>query len=274
MNCTGTPSHAMADGAKHCAECGKPPAAEMVKCGACSTEMIKSAKFCVQCGEAQGDATKEFEGALSALNEFQKSLAARAAGLATLPTVAEAAADQKRVDEILKSAAAKDEKGEPAGYDALVLVPELLKDNAELRRTALTLGEMVKSYMGHLATSDQKHAEATAVLMTAHHAQGHFLKAFISRFEEWANASRGRVGDRVLKGFTMADRPAPGGAADPSDLRGEALMTKALAAKGANGEPLFMPHEIAVLNIINPQGLRTIQKNRPEMAARLEQIAA
>lgn len=266
-----TQGHDLAADAKFCGACGQPPTQEMVKCAACSAQFIKGANFCLQCGAAQGDATKDLDAALGTLGDFQKALTAKAATLGTLPELAQVAVDQKRVDEILKSAAVKDDKtGEQIGYDATSLVPELLRDNAELRRGNAELGAMVKSYVAHLAASDQKHAEAIGILMGTNLAFGHFLKAFVDRFEKWANSSRGRVAERT---FAMVDRPATGGDQNAGDLRGTALMTKALAAKSTEG-PLFTPHDIAVLETLQHHGVTEIKKARPELAARLEQIAA
>lgn len=268
-------NHEIAAEQQFCGACGKPPVAEMVKCGACSAQFIKGPNFCGQCGAQQGDASKDLDVAIDTLAGFQKAHAAKAAALATLPTLEDVAVDQQRVDEILKSAEAKDAAGKLEGYDGTVLIPELLRDNAELRRNVMALGGMVKSYTGHLVSAEQANAEALNAVMGQVLAQGRFLKAFTEQFEKWANSSRGRVVERA---FTMADRPALGGGApnNANELRGPALMTKAQAAKGAADAPLFSAHEIAVLEHYTNQGagVSDIGAARPELAARITQIAA
>lgn len=265
--------HELAADAQFCPACGKPPTQELVKCGACATQFIKGAAFCLKCGAAQGDATKDLDVALGTLGDFQKALAAKTAALAALPTLEPVVVDQKRVDEILKACAVKDEKtGEQLGYDGTLMVPELIRDNAQLHRDNAELGGMIKGYVGHLAAADQRHAEAIGVLMATNIAFGHFLKAFVQKFEEWSEKSRGRVGERV---FSMVDRPATGAPkGDDRGLHGAALMAKALAAKDSGGAPLFDPHAIAVLETIQHAGIPEIKKARPELAARLDQLAA
>jgi hypothetical protein len=275
--------HEMLAKAKHCGECGEGPAEEMVKCAACSTEMTKAAKFCLECGVAAAVPSAALDVALDGLNAFAKAKIDIEKTLADLPEIDEDELDPKAVDEIIKAATVKDDKGNDVGLDAGPVMTEFLKGQNLL--TAI-----VQSYAGHQQKYNAHLADSDTVLLKAVIAIGATVKDLAEKVEKWGAQPRTPGGKSIRDtALTIKSRDGINGTGPQAaaleerrreaterwgeDIPGEVLLAKATAAC-MRESGLFGPADVAKLEFYKNNGRGNYHSLMQEDAAFAARVRA
>lgn len=271
--CTGDGKHEMLKSQKFCGECGNKAleaATDTADCGSCGAEMMKSHKFCSECATPAGPLTIDLDATLDEVDAFIKSAALIEADLhaGDIPDIdPDGVVDDEKIEAIMKSAAVVDRaSGEQMGIDALPVVQEFLKGQALSSAQART-------YHGHSSEMLAHSIKQNSLMLKSIGIIGRAVAALAGKVETVAGEPRPRREIRQLRpDGNNGNLPKRTGfdALSPLDL-----MTKSLFATNKDGTLLTATEIGSLESYTNGQlGLAGIRELDPGLAGRVERALA